>query len=64
MNTEYNGFVQNTLNLDDVFVDFKIFKNAGHGILDVKSESMISSFKELHTAFHGMCFLINKKLQV
>ena len=64
MNTEYHGFVQNTLDLDEVFVDLKIFQNAGHGILDVKSESMKNSLKKIFTAFHGTCFLINKKLQV
>jgi hypothetical protein len=62
--TDYEGYKNNTLSLDDFLVDMKFGKNLGGAVLDAKLRSIKGHVQEVLTAFHGTCFLSQEKLQV
>ena len=64
MKTDYAGYKNNTLSLDDFLVDIVFVKDLGQSIFDSKPKSIKENVKELSTAFYGTCFLIREKLQV
>ena len=64
MVTDYAGYKNNTLRLDDFLVDMKFGKNIGAAVLDPKLTSIKGNIKEVLTAFHGTCYLSQEKIQV
>ena len=64
MHTDYYGYKNNTLSLDDFLVDIVFAKDIGKAILDATTRSIKGSMQEILTAFHGTCFLNSEKLQV
>ena len=64
MVTDYYGYKNNTLSLDDFLVDIKMARNVKESILNTKLVSLKGAIKEISTMFHGTCFLYQEKLQV
>ena len=64
MITDYHGYKNNTLSLDEFLVDIKFGKNVGQAALNATLKSIKRSMKDILTAFHGTCFLSQEKLQV
>ena len=62
--TDYAGYKNNTMGLDDFLVDMKLGRNVGATVLDAKLHSIKENVKEVPTAYLGTCFLSQEKLQV
>ena len=62
--TDFDGYRNNTLALNDFLIDIISVKDAGHAILEAKPTSIKESIEELFTAFHGTCFVVRQKLKV
>ena len=62
--TDYDRFRNNTLSLNDFVADVFFVKDIGSSILNAKPRSIKHNVKELFTAFHGTCFLIQEHIKV
>ena len=64
MSTDFDGYRNNTMALDDFLIDIIYLENAGHAISDVEPESIKHKIEEVFTAFHGTCFLVRENNKV
>ena len=64
LSTDYPGFKNNTLRMDDFLVDVLVIRDAGKSILNAKPISIMDGVKEIYTAFHGTCYQSHENLQV
>ena len=64
MSTDFDGYRNNTMALDDFLIDIIYLENAGHAISDVEPESIKHKIEEVFTAFHGTCFLVREENKV
>ena len=62
--TDYYGFRNNTLRMEDVIIDVLVVREIGKSILNAKPSSIIHGVKEISTAFHGTCYQSHENLQV
>ena len=64
MVTDYEGYKNNTISLDDFLLYINFDSNLAANVLDVTHTSIKENVTEVLTAFHGTCFLSQEKLQV
>ena len=62
--TDYYGFRNNTLRMEDVIIDVLVVREIAKSILNAKPSSIIDGVKEISTAFHGTCYQSHENLQV
>ena len=55
--TDYEGYKNNTMSLDDFLVEMKFGRDLGRAVLEGKLKSIKGTVQEVLTAFHGACFL-------
>ena len=64
MTTDFDGYSNNTLALNDFLIDILTLKDAGHAVTKAKPISIKHTIEELFTAHHGTCFRFNVKTKV
>ena len=64
MATDFHGYQNNTLALNDFLIDILSLKDAGHAIIKAKPISIKHTIEELFTAFHGTCFMFRVETKV
>ena len=64
MSTDFDGYRNNTIALDDFLIDIVTLKDAGHAISNVTAKSIKQNIEEVFTAFHGTCFLVREENKV
>ena len=62
--TDYYGFRNNTLRMEDVIIDVLVVREIGKSILNAQPSSIIDGVKQISTAFHGTCYQSHENLQV
>ena len=62
--TDYEGYKNNTIRLDDFLVEMKFGRDLGRAVLEAKLKSIKAKIQEVFTAFHGACFLSQERLQM
>ena len=64
MVTDYSGYKNNTMRLDDFLMDMKFGRDLGKAVLKAQLKSIKGNIQEVLTAFHGTCFLSQERIQV
>ena len=64
MATDFDGYRNNTLALNEFLIDILSLKDAGHAIIKAKPISIKHTVEALFTAFHGTCYLFNVETKV